>query len=103
MRPRRLRGEVIWVAAAIAAACALAPRPACAGPTVWSRARDPRVSVQDELVRDAQRAVRRYQHLLVAEGPQAASLAALLLRDVRLTLARVVASGATDFGVRLLH
>ncbi|MBX7197679.1 MAG: hypothetical protein K1X94_36875, partial [Sandaracinaceae bacterium] len=74
-----------------------------AGPTVWSRARDPRVSVQDEMVRDAQKSVMRYRRMSRLGSPQAMSTAALLLRDARLLLAKLVTSGATDFGVRLLY
>jgi len=87
----------------VAITAALAASPASAGPSVWSRAREPRVSVQDEMVRDAQKAIVRYRRMLNGGGADASALAALVLRDARLTLARVVSSGATDFGVRLLY
>jgi tetratricopeptide (TPR) repeat protein len=83
----------------------LASAPVSAGPSVWSQARDPRVSVQDALVRDAQKTVLRYRRMSrsMTAGSQASAVASLVLRDARLTLARVVAGGATDFGVRLLY
>ena len=97
------RALSLAAATGLAALAVIAPSPALASPTVWSRARDPRVGVQDEMVRDAQKAVMRYRRMRRAGGPQVASLAALLLRDARQQLAKVVASGATDFGVRLLY
>ncbi len=97
------RGRLILSAAATALAmtCAIAETPAIAGPTVWSRARDPRVGVQDDLVRDAQRAVMRYRRMSRNPGQQ--PLAALVRRDAKASLEKVVSSGATDFGVRLLY
>ena len=74
-----------------------------ASPTVWGRARDPRLATQEELVRDAQRAVMRYRGMRVRNGMQTEALAALLLRDARKHLADLVASGSADFGVRLLY
>lgn len=105
MRHALRRGRMLLsvAATALAMTCALTESPAIAGPTVWSRARDPRVGVQDELVRDAQKAVMRYRRMLRTAGPQVASIAALMLRDARASLAKVMESGATDFGVRLLY
>lgn len=100
---RLRRSLAIARTAGLALALSILSSAAHAGPTVWSRARDPRVSVQDEMVRDAQKAVMRYRRMLRLGGPNAAPTAALVLRDVRLQLAKVVASGATDFGVRLLY
>jgi tetratricopeptide (TPR) repeat protein len=97
------RALSLAAATGLAALAVIAPSPALASPTVWSRARDPRVGVQDEMVRDAQKAVMRYRRMRRAGGPQVASLAGLLLRDARQQLAKVVASGTTDFGVRLLY
>lgn len=90
--------SVIAVAAGVAAAT-----PASAGPGVWARAREPRVGMSDELVRDAQRAFLRYRRMMLSQGPQAPSLAALVLRDTRLALGRAVDAGAADFSVRLLY
>lgn len=55
------------------------------------------------MVRDAQKAVMRYRRMLHMAGPQPSSLAALVLRDTRQTLQRIVESGTKDFGVRLLY
>lgn len=87
--------------AAVSLACASSP--ALAGPSVWSRARDPKVGAQDEMARDAQKAVMRYRRMLREGGPRAATLAALVLKDTRQLLAKVVAAGTNDFGVRLLY
>lgn len=74
-----------------------------AGPTVWTRAREPRVTLQDDLVREAQRAYLRYRRMALSKQPQAPSLAAMMLRDTREALARAVNAGAADFGVRMLY
>lgn len=97
------RGRLILSAAATALAmtCTLAESPAIAGPTVWSRAREPKRSVDEDLVRDAQRAVMRYRRMLRNNGQP--SLAALVRRDARASLEKVVSGGGADFGVRLLY
>lgn len=91
------------LAAAVMLAATLGAAPASAGPSVWTRARDPKVNAQEETVREAQRAFLRYRRMRIAAGPRAPSVAALMLKDTRMALARVVESGAADFGARLLY
>ncbi|MEZ4314256.1 MAG: hypothetical protein R3F14_40060 [Polyangiaceae bacterium] len=74
-----------------------------AGPTVWTRAREPGVSVQDEQVREAQKALLRYRRMRYANGRDTPALVELLLRDARNELSHIVGAGTADFGVRLLY
>lgn len=87
---------------AVAAGLALAT-PASAGPTVWARAREPRVTMQDPVVRDAQRAYVRYRQMLISADPRVPSLAAMVLGDARRALGRAVDAGTADFSVRQFY
>lgn len=95
---RRAFAVVLSVASA-----SLLPASASADPTVWSRAKDPRIVRDEALVREAQRAVLRYRRMARSMGPSGASIAEMMLRDARRALAQVVAGGAADFGVRMLY
>lgn len=97
------RGPVRTLAALGVAAVTSLAATAGAGPTVWSRARDPRVTLSDAAVRDPQRAYVRYRRMLAAQDPRAPSIAAMVLRDTRVTLAGLVDRGSADFSVRLLY
>lgn len=98
--PLGAQRPVALVAAALAAAVAM---PASAGPSVWTRAREPKVTLQDDLIRDAQRAFVQYRKRIAGAGPQAAQLAPMLLQGPKASLAKVVQAGTVDFGVRLLY
>ncbi|MFO0587476.1 MAG: hypothetical protein U0441_08050 [Polyangiaceae bacterium] len=87
----------------ITIAAVATPKAAHASPSVWARARDPRLSQRDAIMVDAQKAVLRYRELRSRGGPQTEALAAVILRDARQHLGDLVASGAADFAARLLY
>jgi tetratricopeptide (TPR) repeat protein len=88
------------IAASLGAAVAT---PAHAEPSVWVRAREPRVTMQDALVRDAERAYKNYRRRALSRSSPMPSLAALELRDTREALARAVNAGARDFSLRMFY
>jgi tetratricopeptide (TPR) repeat protein len=97
------RGWKIALAFVAAAAASIFPASASADPSVWTKAREPRLVQEGELVREAQRAILRYRRMARSLGPQGSSLAEMLLRDARRSLAQVVNAGTRDFGVRMLY
>ena len=98
-----VRGWKKIALALLTAAASMFPRAASADPSVWTRARDPAVVKEAELVREAERAILRYRRISLAMGPQAAAVAEMMLRDARRALAQVVEAGTRDHGVRMLY
>lgn len=74
-----------------------------AGPSIWKRAQDPQISVHNDQIREAQKALFRYRRMRYGGDPQMPSLAELVLRDARRDLARIVQAGPVEFSVRLLY
>ena len=89
-------------ATALALICALAEATTIAGPSVWSRAREPVVGAQEEAIDEAQRAVAHYRMISRGRGEESPG-AVLALRKARELLAQAIEKGVTDFGVRLLY
>ena len=103
VRPSLPRGWRTIALVVVAAAASIYPASASAEPSVWSRAREPALVKEADLVREAQRAVLRYRRLRQTMGPQTSSIAEMMLRDARRALEQVVKAGTRDFGVRMLH
>lgn len=103
VRPSLPRGWKTIALALVTAAASIFPASAGAEPSVWSRARKPALVKEAELVREAQRAVLRYRRMMQGLGPQASSVAEMMLRDARRALQQVVQAGTRDFGVRMLY